>query len=151
MKTYIILSRFSPNAFTIPKEFRKLAADVSERIQSECPGIVWQDSYATLGRFDVVDIVKSDNPRQVEKAAMIIRGYGHSVRRQNSDFELSTDVFGETIDPERHSLTVDVKAVTLHRFQVIQITKGWKVTVISVIQCGSCRIRVMMNRAGLHV
>jgi SHS2 domain-containing protein len=74
-----------------------------------------------------------------------------SVRRQNSDFELSTDVFGETIDPERHSLTVDVKAVTLHRFQVIQITKGWKVTVISVIQCGSCRIRVMMNRAGLHV
>ncbi len=79
MKTYIILSRFSPNAFTNPKEFRKLAADVSERIQSECPGIVWQDSYATLGRFDVVDIINADNPRQVEKAAMIIRGCGHSV------------------------------------------------------------------------
>ncbi len=79
MKTYIILSRFSPNAFTNPKEFRKLAADVSEHIQSECPGIVWRDSYATLGRFDVVDIVESDDPRQVERAAMIIRGYGHSI------------------------------------------------------------------------
>jgi uncharacterized protein with GYD domain len=31
-----------------------------------------------MGRFDVVDIVESDDPKQVEKAAMIIRAYGHS-------------------------------------------------------------------------
>lgn len=31
-----------------------------------------------MGRFDVVDIVDSDDPKQVEKAAMIIRAYGHS-------------------------------------------------------------------------
>ncbi|MFQ5722504.1 MAG: GYD domain-containing protein, partial [Candidatus Aminicenantales bacterium] len=29
-------------------------------------------------RFDVVDIVESDDLKQVEKAAMIIRAYGHS-------------------------------------------------------------------------
>ena len=33
-------------------------------------------SFATLGRFDVVDIVESPDVRQVEKAAMIIRAYG---------------------------------------------------------------------------
>jgi len=31
-----------------------------------------------MGRFDVIDIVESDDPEQVEKAAMTIRSYGHS-------------------------------------------------------------------------
>jgi uncharacterized protein with GYD domain len=78
MKTYVILSRFSPEAFRDPKDFKKIAAKVSEKIKSECPGVVWKDSYATLGRFDVADIVTSDNPEQVKRAAMIIRAYGHS-------------------------------------------------------------------------
>ena len=78
MATYIILSRISPGAFTGPKDFKQLAATVSERIRSECPGVSWKASYSTLGRFDVVDIVKSDDPKQVEKAAMIIRSYGHA-------------------------------------------------------------------------
>ena len=78
MATYIILSRFSPDAFKDPKEFKELAKEVSAKIKSECPGIKWKDSYATLGRFDVVDLVEADDPREIEKAAMIIRGYGHS-------------------------------------------------------------------------
>jgi uncharacterized protein with GYD domain len=32
----------------------------------------------TLGRFDVVDVVEANDPKQIEKAAMIIRAYGHS-------------------------------------------------------------------------
>jgi uncharacterized protein with GYD domain len=59
--------------------FKKLAEGVSARIRNECPGVVWKDSYSTLGRFDVVDIKAPDDPRQVEKAAMIIRAYGHSM------------------------------------------------------------------------
>jgi len=78
MQTYIILSRFSPEAFADPKDFKKIAATVSEKIKSECPGVVWKKSYATLGRFDVADVVASDDLEQVKKAAMIIRAYGHS-------------------------------------------------------------------------
>ncbi len=78
MTTYIILSRISPEALADPKEFKQLAAAVSEKIKSECPGVVWKDSYATLGRFDAVDIVEADDPKQVGKAAMIIHAYGHS-------------------------------------------------------------------------
>jgi uncharacterized protein with GYD domain len=40
--------------------------------------VTWKESYATLGRFDVVDIVEAAKPEEVEKAAMIIRSYGHS-------------------------------------------------------------------------
>jgi len=78
MKTYVILSRISPDAFTDPKDFKKLANTVTETLKRECPGVKWKDSFVTLGRFDVVDIVEADDPKQVEKATMIIRAYGHS-------------------------------------------------------------------------
>ncbi len=78
MATYIILSRFSPEAFQDPRDFKKLAAAVSSKIKSDCPGVAWKASYATMGRFDVIDIVESNDPKQVEKAAMIIHAYGHS-------------------------------------------------------------------------
>lgn len=78
MATYIILSRFSPDAFQDPKEFKTLATTVSNKIKEDCPNITWKESFATLGRFDVVDIVEADNPAEIEKAAMIIRGFGHS-------------------------------------------------------------------------
>jgi len=78
MATYVILSRISPDAFRDPKDFKKLADAVSSRIAKECKGVVWKQSFATLGRFDVVDIVEADDPKQIEKAAMIIRAYGHS-------------------------------------------------------------------------
>ena len=78
MTTYIMLSRFSPEAFEDPKNFRDLAAAVSEKIKRLCPDVTWKGSFATLGRFDVVDLIEADEPKQIEKAAMIIRAYGHS-------------------------------------------------------------------------
>ncbi|MGE5239761.1 MAG: GYD domain-containing protein [Chloroflexota bacterium] len=78
MATYIITSRFSPEAFRDPKDFKQLAAAVSSRIKTECPGVTWKSSFATMGRFDVIDIVESDDPKQVARAAMIIHAYGHS-------------------------------------------------------------------------
>jgi SHS2 domain-containing protein len=38
--------------------------------------------------------------------------------------------YGDPIDPMRHPLQVDVKAVTLHQFQVKQTDGGWKATVV---------------------
>jgi uncharacterized protein with GYD domain len=78
MATYIILSRFSPEAFEDPRDFKDLANEVSAKIKKQCPGVVWKNSYAALGRFDVVDIVEADDPKQIEKAAMVIRAFGHS-------------------------------------------------------------------------
>jgi len=55
-----------------------LAKNVSEKIKRQCPGVSWKDSFATLGRFDVVDIVEATDAKEVEKAAMVIRAYGHA-------------------------------------------------------------------------
>jgi uncharacterized protein with GYD domain len=78
MATYIILSTLTPEAFTDPKEFKEVAQKVTQKIREECPGVVWKGSYVTLGRFDIVDIVESNDPAQVEKAALLIRGYGRA-------------------------------------------------------------------------
>lgn len=78
MATYIILSRFSPQAFADPKEIKQLAARVSEEIKRRCPGVRWKDSYATTGRFDVVDVVEVDDPKQLTQAALIIHSHGRS-------------------------------------------------------------------------
>ncbi len=78
MATYIILSRLSPNAFAEPKDLKKLAEEVSAKIRAECRKVRWKDSYSTMGRYDVVDIVESDDPQEVSRAAMLIRAYGHA-------------------------------------------------------------------------
>ncbi len=43
---------------------------------------------------------------------------------------LSAILFGERIDPKRHALGVDVKAVTMHRFEVSKDKTGWRATVV---------------------
>jgi len=78
MDTYVILSKLSAEAFRDPKDFPKLAEQVSAKIREQCPKVVWKDSYATMGRFDVVDIVEAPSRAEVEKAVMIIRAYGHA-------------------------------------------------------------------------
>jgi SHS2 domain-containing protein len=45
-------------------------------------------------------------------------------------YTLQATAVGEPIDPTRHRMRVDVKAVTLHRFSLTQTTHGWETTVI---------------------
>ncbi len=78
MATYVILSRIAPQAFEDPKDFKDMAKTVSDKTKRQCPGVTWKDSFATLGRFDIVDIVEAANSKEVEKAAMLIRAYGHA-------------------------------------------------------------------------
>jgi len=55
-----------------------------------------------------------------------------SVRFEKFDgtFTLDAESFGEEIDPSRHQLIVDVKAVTLYRYGVEKTADGWKATVV---------------------
>jgi SHS2 domain-containing protein len=49
---------------------------------------------------------------------------------ENGLYFVKTICRGEQIDPGRHQLIVDVKAVTLHRFKVEQTPRGWETFVI---------------------
>lgn len=45
-------------------------------------------------------------------------------------FRLEAEAYGEELDPHKHQLGVDVKAITLHRFQVKKTPEGWQADVI---------------------
>ena len=48
----------------------------------------------------------------------------------NGLYSVKATGWGEQIDPERHQLIVDVKAVTLHRFKVEHTPRGWETFII---------------------
>jgi SHS2 domain-containing protein len=52
------------------------------------------------------------------------------VEVEGSVCRLTGQACGERIDPDRHDLVVDVKAVTLHRYRVEQTAQGWEAFVI---------------------
>ncbi|MBI3812072.1 MAG: archease [Nitrospirae bacterium] len=50
---------------------------------------------------------------------------------QDNDWSLVATVRGEPIDPKRHGLRADAKAVTYHQFEVVQTETGsWKARVV---------------------
>jgi SHS2 domain-containing protein len=53
-----------------------------------------------------------------------------SIMQGDSSLVLEAQAIGEKISPKRHGLLADVKAVTLHRFRVMQTPRGWKATVV---------------------
>ncbi len=61
---------------------------------------------------------------------LLLRVSALTISRRNGPFSLQAVLSGEEIDPARHQLNVDVKAVTLHRFRVEETGTGWKATVI---------------------
>jgi SHS2 domain-containing protein len=52
------------------------------------------------------------------------------ILKHENIYHLTAEAPGEKLDPLKHDLIVDVKAVTLHRFNVKQTPEGWEATVI---------------------
>ena len=53
-----------------------------------------------------------------------------AIKKENQTYTLSAQANGEPVDPERHKLKADVKAVTLHKFEVKQTDAGWQAQVV---------------------
>jgi SHS2 domain-containing protein len=47
-----------------------------------------------------------------------------------ADLQLEAEAYGEPIDPERHTLYTEIKAITYHGLSVRNTTEGWIATVI---------------------
>jgi SHS2 domain-containing protein len=61
---------------------------------------------------------------------LILRAQQVQIEEKNGEYHLSAVTQGETLDLERHEQRVDVKAVTLHRFQLEKTDDGWTAMVI---------------------
>lgn len=61
---------------------------------------------------------------------LLLRVSGINIEQAEQNFTLDCRVHGERLNPQKHELTVDVKAVTLHRYQVQRTALGWEATVV---------------------
>jgi protein archease len=52
------------------------------------------------------------------------------IEKPKGIYRLTAEAYGEKLNPQKHELPVDVKAVTLHRFRLEQTQHGWEATVI---------------------
>lgn len=61
---------------------------------------------------------------------LLLRSQQVQIDNKDGNYYLKALTQGETLDPERHHQRVDVKAVTLHRFELEKIEDGWTAMVI---------------------
>lgn len=61
---------------------------------------------------------------------LLLRAFDLKVSEKDGKYRLSGQARGEEIDPEKHRLNVDVKAVTFHRYRVEKTDRGWEATVV---------------------
>lgn len=61
---------------------------------------------------------------------LLLRVSRAEISGSSDRFSLRAEASGEAIDPARHDLIVDVKAVTFHRYRVEQSPEGWEAFVI---------------------
>jgi len=61
---------------------------------------------------------------------LLLRVPAVRIERRDEGYTLSAEAYGEELDPDRHSLLADVKAVTLYRFRVAPVAGGWEATVV---------------------
>ena len=61
---------------------------------------------------------------------LLLRTGKINITRQNEKYTLTADLLGQKIDRKKHDLTVDIKAVTMHRFKVEQTNNQWHATVV---------------------
>ena len=61
---------------------------------------------------------------------LLLRVRDLRIEETGSGIRLHAEAFGETIDPARHTLLGDVKAVTLHRLVVERTPAGWRAVVV---------------------
>lgn len=62
---------------------------------------------------------------------LLFKSFALSIRQKaDGNYHLTGTGRGEPIDVSRHQPRVDVKAVTMHKFEVASDANGWKATVV---------------------
>jgi SHS2 domain-containing protein len=76
--------------------------------------------------FDFLD----DLVFQKDAEQLIFKKFDISIKEQDNHFILSCIAHGEKLDNDKHEPKVDVKAITMHMFEVKEIDQGWSATVL---------------------
>jgi SHS2 domain-containing protein len=83
---------------------------------------------------DAVDMLLFDLLQELifykDAEQLLLRVKEIRVGREGDLFTAEAEASGEVLNPLKHDLVVDVKAVTLHRYKVEETSGGWEAMVI---------------------
>ena len=111
------------------------AADATMNVMVEDLGTIGRSLELTSElEHDQLDLLLFDFLNELiflkDARQVLLRAETLSIRKANSNFILKGVLYGERLDPQKHPLSVDVKAVTLHRFSLRQTDAGWEAFVV---------------------
>jgi len=103
-----------------------MVVDLSTVAETECRTIRVESDSVDMLLFALLQelIYYKDAERLFLRVPKVV------IRREADRFVLEAEARGEEIDPAKHDLVVDVKAVTLHRYRVAETPRGWEALVI---------------------
>lgn len=102
---------------TMVKDLKKVKPKISKKIKLKA------DSLESLLFSFLQEIVFLKDAKQLLLSKF-------AVKIDEKNVTLTAKCSGEKLDMEKHELLVDVKAVTMHRFELKKEKKGWKASVI---------------------
>lgn len=86
--------------------------------------------YEYLKDIAIADIAFRAWGKDKDSELLLLRPQQVKIEQKDTAYYLVAIAQGEELDPERHHQRVDVKAVTLHRFQLEPTPDGWTALVI---------------------
>ena len=76
MKTFILMTKLTPEIGKRIKERHQLGREWLERVKEKCPDVKFISHYALLGQFDFMDIYQAPDDETAAKVSLISREYG---------------------------------------------------------------------------
>lgn len=71
MKTFVLLTKLSPETSRHIKDRAKLGREWLEQVKEKCPEVKFVSHYALLGEFDFLDIYEAPDEEAAAKVSMI--------------------------------------------------------------------------------
>lgn len=104
---------------TMVKDPKKIKPKVKVTIKKNAPDI-------EKLLFDFLDeLIYLKDSKQ-----MFFSQFNIKISKIEKGYSLIAESKGEKIDPKRHDIVIDAKAVTMHKFEVKQTPSGWRSQVI---------------------
>lgn len=118
---------------TLESVFEQAARATTEAMLDDLATLDWRDRRRVQLEDDdlemlLLDFLQELIYRKDAESLLLIPETIHI--RKPSAWVLEAVLVGETLDPDRHPLNADVKAVTLHRFALRESAEGWTAEVV---------------------
>jgi uncharacterized protein with GYD domain len=78
MKTYILLTKLSPELSLRLKDRKRIGTNWLDSVKVKCPGVKFIAHYALLGQYDFLDIYEAKDDETAAKISILSRENGAS-------------------------------------------------------------------------